>query len=67
MDELFEAGHGAGAIGSKACGAGGGGCLIFLCRVGATEQVGRALEAHGARLLPFRFEPNSYWGDRAPG
>jgi D-glycero-alpha-D-manno-heptose-7-phosphate kinase len=67
MDELFEAGHRAGAIGSKACGAGGGGCLIFLCRAGGTEQVGRALEAHGARLLPFRFEPNSYWGDRAPG
>jgi D-glycero-alpha-D-manno-heptose-7-phosphate kinase len=66
MDELFEAGSGAGAIGSKACGAGGGGCLLFLCRAGATEEVGRALEAHGARLLPFRFEPNSYWGDRAP-
>ena len=66
MDQLFEAGSAAGAIGSKACGAGGGGCLLFLCRDGATEQVGRALEAHGARLLPFRFEPDSYWGDRAP-
>jgi len=67
MDELFEAGSASGAIGSKACGAGGGGCLVFLCRVGATEQVGRALEAHGAQLLPFRFEPYSYWGDQAPG
>jgi D-glycero-alpha-D-manno-heptose-7-phosphate kinase len=66
MDELFEAGRQAGTVGSKACGAGGGGCLIFLCRAGTREQVGRALEAHGARLLPFRFEPYSYWGDRPP-
>lgn len=66
MDELFEAGRTAGAIGSKACGAGGGGCLLFLCRAGATERVGHALEASGAHLLPFRFEPDSYWGDRAP-
>jgi D-glycero-alpha-D-manno-heptose-7-phosphate kinase len=66
MDALFEAGSEAGAIGSKACGAGGGGCLLFLCPAGGTEQVGRALQAHAARLLPFRFEPHSYWGDRAP-
>lgn len=66
MDEIFEVGKAAGAIGSKACGAGGGGCLLFLCQARATEQVGRALEARGMQLLPFRFEPHSYWGDRAP-
>ena len=57
MDRLFaEAAH-AGAIGSKACGAGGGGCLVLLCEAGCREPVERALTSRGARILRFRFEP----------
>ncbi len=67
MDILFQAAASAGAAGSKACGAGGGGCLLFLARPRLGGAVRRALEAHGARLMPFRFEPTSYWGDGESG
>lgn len=65
MDRLFAHGEAAGAIGSKACGAGGGGCLLFLCAEGSRDAVERALTNVGAQILPFRFEPTSYWGDRS--
>jgi D-glycero-alpha-D-manno-heptose-7-phosphate kinase len=55
MDDLFALGTRAGAIGSKACGAGGGGCLLFLCAPHSTAAVADALAGHGARILPFRF------------
>jgi D-glycero-alpha-D-manno-heptose-7-phosphate kinase len=66
MDHLFARGAAAGAIGSKACGAGGGGCLLFMTAPGSREAVERVLASSGARILPFRFEPTSHWGDRSP-
>lgn len=59
MDELFEAGLRAGATGSKACGAGGGGCLLFVCGEGKRGDVVAALEGAAADLIPFKFERNS--------
>ncbi|HET6372194.1 MAG TPA: hypothetical protein VFG76_02735, partial [Candidatus Polarisedimenticolia bacterium] len=47
----------AGAIAGKACGAGGGGCIAFLCREGARDAVAGALatlQAEGLRLLETR-------------
>ncbi len=55
MDALFAAGHAAGAMGSKACGAGGGGCLLFICEEGSQERVRAALRETGAEILPFEF------------
>jgi D-glycero-alpha-D-manno-heptose-7-phosphate kinase len=55
MDDLFAAGHAAGALGAKACGAGGGGCLLFLCAEGASDQVERALRAKGGEMIAFTF------------
>lgn len=49
---LLNAGRQAGALGGKACGAGGGGCLAFLVPEGARWEVERALSAAGARVLP---------------
>jgi D-glycero-alpha-D-manno-heptose-7-phosphate kinase len=66
MDDLFEAAREAGAIGGKACGAGGGGALLVLAADGRAEAVANALRRAGAELMPFRFEPTSWWGDRAP-
>jgi D-glycero-alpha-D-manno-heptose-7-phosphate kinase len=51
LKALSEAAVAAGALGGKACGAGGGGCLAFLVREGARCQVEQALEARGARIL----------------
>jgi len=41
----------AGALGGKACGAGGGGSLAFIVPKGARLKVEQALECEGARIL----------------
>jgi len=47
-----------GAEGAKVCGAGGGGCIAFLCAEGSREQVERALaEEEGVEVLPWKFAP----------
>ncbi|MDQ3856107.1 MAG: GHMP kinase [Chloroflexota bacterium] len=56
MDELFATGEQAGAAGSKACGAGGGGCIVFICQPNKRTDVERALAARGAELVPFEFQ-----------
>lgn len=62
MTELFEAARGAGALGAKGCGAGGGGCLLFLCADGRRGNVEEALRAHDGRVIPFSFAARSIWG-----
>lgn len=59
MDRLLAAARDAGSIGAKACGAGGGGCLLFACRSGAAGSVKRALRAEGAKVMRFQFEPSA--------
>jgi len=54
IDAMMEAASHAGAIASKICGAGGGGCMISFVREGAQEAVAAALEGHGARRIPYR-------------
>src|SRR5207253_5047953 len=53
-DRIMAAAQRAGAQASKLCGAGGGGCMITFTPDGAREAVITALEAEGARPLPFR-------------
>jgi D-glycero-alpha-D-manno-heptose-7-phosphate kinase len=55
MDELFAAGTDAGALGAKACGEGGGGCLLFLCAEGRRQAVEDTLRARGGELIAFEF------------
>jgi D-glycero-alpha-D-manno-heptose-7-phosphate kinase len=56
MERLVERAMAAGARGAKVCGAGGGGCIAFLCEGGAKESVARALSAEGgAQVLDWRF------------
>jgi D-glycero-alpha-D-manno-heptose-7-phosphate kinase len=56
VDALFEVAASAGAIGGKACGAGGGGCLVFICNEGKAGDVASALESAGAEPLEFDFD-----------
>jgi D-glycero-alpha-D-manno-heptose-7-phosphate kinase len=52
-DRMMAAAQRAGAQASKLCGAGGGGCMITFVPDGAQEAVIAALEAEGARPLPY--------------
>jgi D-glycero-alpha-D-manno-heptose-7-phosphate kinase len=54
IDDLIEAGIGAGALAGKVCGAGGGGCVVLWARAGRREEVAAALAAAGAEVLDFR-------------
>jgi D-glycero-alpha-D-manno-heptose-7-phosphate kinase len=54
LEALVEAALAAGAWGGKACGAGGGGCLAFLCPPERRSAVTAALEQAGGRVLPAR-------------
>src|SRR5262249_29257256 len=54
IEELMGTARLAGALSGKVCGAGGGGCIVFLTRSGQRESVRRALTEKGARVLEVR-------------
>jgi D-glycero-alpha-D-manno-heptose-7-phosphate kinase len=55
IDSVMAAARKAGAISSKICGAGGGGCMISFIKPGRHAAVSRALEEAGATVLDYRF------------
>ncbi|MEP6755944.1 MAG: hypothetical protein ABJA67_10625 [Chthonomonadales bacterium] len=55
LEDLFEVAMDAGAVAGKACGAGGGGCLLFFVEPGAQAEVSDSLKSAGAQPLPFKF------------
>lgn len=56
IERLFEAAYSNGALGGKACGAGGGGCLIFFCEDNREHLVRKALLAEGSQIIEFNLE-----------
>jgi D-glycero-alpha-D-manno-heptose-7-phosphate kinase len=54
IDAMIASAAEGGAMASKLCGAGGGGCMVTFVREGARDAVCAALERHGARPIPFR-------------
>jgi D-glycero-alpha-D-manno-heptose-7-phosphate kinase len=54
IDALMEAAAREGALASKLCGAGGGGCMVTFAAEGAEDAVRAALERAGATLIPYR-------------
>src|SRR5260370_26794038 len=52
IDRLVTATRRAGAAGAKVCGAGGGGCVIFLVEAGSKVGVSAVIEREGATVLP---------------
>lgn len=56
IDGLFTLAMENGALGGKASGAGGGGCLLFYCRPETEYQVRRALESEKIKVLDFNFD-----------
>ncbi len=56
VERIEAAAKAAGAIGGKACGAGAGGCMLFVVRHDAAEAVKTAVQAAGGTLLPVSFD-----------
>ncbi len=53
IDQLIAISRRNGALGAKVCGAGGGGCVLFMIEPDARARVEQVLAAAGAQLLPF--------------
>lgn len=54
IDRLIKVTGRAGALGAKVCGAGGGGCVLFLVEPKAKQRVAALIEDEGATVLPVR-------------
>lgn len=55
MDELIDTAHANGAIATKVCGAGGGGCIAFFCEEGRKADVAASLSSQtGVEVLDYR-------------
>jgi len=56
LDSIHRIAHGNGALGSETCGAGGGGCVVILCKDGSRQHLENLLLAEGFRVLHFTFD-----------
>jgi D-glycero-alpha-D-manno-heptose-7-phosphate kinase len=56
IDEIFEAVMANGALGGKACGAGGGGCLLFYAQPDCEHLLRKKLEEINVDVINFNFE-----------
>jgi D-glycero-alpha-D-manno-heptose-7-phosphate kinase len=54
IDKLVSIASRRGGLGAKVCGAGGGGCVIFLVEPDAKIRVAQAIGENGAQVLPLR-------------
>jgi D-glycero-alpha-D-manno-heptose-7-phosphate kinase len=54
IDKLIAVAARNGGRAAKACGAGGGGCVIFLVEKGAASRVATAIGDNGGRVLPLQ-------------
>jgi D-glycero-alpha-D-manno-heptose-7-phosphate kinase len=52
IDKLIAVAAKSGGRAAKVCGAGGGGCVIFMVKAGARERVVEALRMNGGQVLP---------------
>jgi D-glycero-alpha-D-manno-heptose-7-phosphate kinase len=66
IDSLFHQVIGDGAIGGKALGAGGGGCLLFYCQSDQEHLVRKAIEEAGSQIIDFNFDAKGLqtWAQR---
>jgi D-glycero-alpha-D-manno-heptose-7-phosphate kinase len=58
IDALVAKARRNGATGAKVCGAGGGGCVVFLVEHSAKSRVAAAAESLGAKVIPARLAPH---------
>jgi D-glycero-alpha-D-manno-heptose-7-phosphate kinase len=58
IDKLISTAAKHGGLAAKACGAGGGGCVIFLVEKGSSSRVATAIGDNGGRVLPLQMAKN---------
>ena len=56
IEDLFAVAKESGAIGGKACGAGGGGCLLFMAKPDREHVLRKALEKAGVTMINFNID-----------
>jgi len=56
IEHLMSVAREAGALASRLCGAGGGGCMISFAGAGRAKEVATALVAAGAEHLPYKID-----------
>ncbi len=56
IEALFKVVEDCGMLGGKACGAGGGGCLIFLAEADGEHLIREAVQDLGGQILPFNLD-----------
>jgi D-glycero-alpha-D-manno-heptose-7-phosphate kinase len=54
IEKLIGVARRRGALAAKVCGAGGGGCVVFLCEPDAREEVAAGVAQNGGHVLPAR-------------
>ncbi|MFQ5915826.1 MAG: GHMP kinase [Nitrospinota bacterium] len=54
IDTMIRLSRRAGAVGARVCGAGGGGCILFLVDPGSRPRLEKSLAAYRARILRCR-------------
>lgn len=54
IEKLVKAAFNSGAQAAKVCGAGGGGCVVFLTEPESRERVAEAIRSHGGQVLAAR-------------
>ncbi|MGB9877346.1 MAG: GHMP kinase [bacterium] len=55
IEQIFRVAKEGGAIGGKAMGAGGGGCILFMAKEGREKELKEKLESIGIKILPLKF------------
>ena len=53
IDSMIEQTRKQGTLAAKVCGAGGGGCVIFMVKPGTRPNVEQALRRLGGQIIPF--------------
>ena len=67
IEALFSVARPEGVLGAKACGAGGGGCVLLLCAPDREHRVRRAVEDLGGQVIEFEFDHQGLRTWDAPG
>jgi D-glycero-alpha-D-manno-heptose-7-phosphate kinase len=67
IDKLFQIAMKSGALGGKALGAGGGGCLIFYAGTNKEAAVRKAVREAGAEIIDFNFDHDGLTLWSSPG